>query len=305
MARFYPAKAVSKGTSGFIAIMLGLAGAFVSGNASADDWRFKGTVFADRNAENRDEDNRLDLRFRVGGELEASRNIDFQNGHKANVRFFVSSDVYPGYHGMTRFHFGAAGEYIIPWSYGIIRQLRFSGEFTHAHSAWGTVYDRPRLGMAVRLEPAKRHIIQLRARLGYRDQNDRLLAGYDQFEWLTDVTHLWTSEDRRYRTTTIFYVEGRKAKANRFDYIEVGARFIGRKTLSESRELVARVSGHLRNYTHSTRYDKRLRVTLGHVWKFQHALEVEAYAGWEGNFSTDADKHFGGGLIGLSISKEF
>lgn len=293
-----------KGYSVF-AVLLAGATSLLPVQAAAEDWRFKGTVFSDRNAENLNEDGRLDLRTRIGALLEASRNFNLQDGHRANLGFTLGSDVYPEYSSMNRYDFGVNGEYIAPLSYGIFKQFRLAGEFTHSHSERGTVFNRPRLGMAVRLEPAKRNTLQLRARFGYRDHNDQLLAGYDQFEWLADVMHLWTSEDRSFRTTSFFYVEGRKAKANKFDYTEVGFRFIGRKSLSETRELIGRVSGHVRDYTHTARYDQKFRATLGHMWKFQHAVELEAYAGFERNISTQSDKDYGGALLGLSISKEF
>lgn len=69
--------------------------------------------------------------------------------------------------------------------------------------------------LAVRINPLNRHTLQLRARIGFRDQNEDVLANFDQSELLLDALHLWVSVDRRTRTTTTKYLERRNADHDR------------------------------------------------------------------------------------------
>lgn len=276
--------------------------------AAQDPWTFSATTFVDRTAVDSHEDsgNRLQLLTRFGAGVEATRRFDFGQGHTVNAGFGISHERYPEDRSANRTFIDGNLEQIVPVQWGMVRQLRFSAEATHARDDHDWVFNRARVAAAIRLQPAKRQTIQLRTRLGYRDQNDaHTFAGYDQSEFLLDAMHLWRSENGNWRTNTTLYYERRDAERTIYSYDEVGVRLAIQRSLTEQATAFVRLNAFRRDYDAGGRRDRRFRGTAGIQWDFGQGLSAETYAGYQDNSSTIALKDYRGGVFGIQLTKQF
>lgn len=276
--------------------------------AAQDPWTINATTFVDRTAADSDENlgSRLQLLTRFGAGVEATRRFDLGQGKTINAGFGISHERYPDDRRANRTFIDGSLEHIVPVQWGAVRQLRFSAEATHARDDHDWVFNRGRIAAAVRLQPVQRQTIQLRTRLGYRDQNDtHTFAGYDQSEFLFDAMHLWRSANGSWRTNSTFYYERRSTDYPIYSYDEVGVRFAVHRALMEQMTVVVRFAAFERDYDAGGRNDQRLRATAGIQWDFGDGLNAEAFAGYQDNSSTIAQKDYRGALLGLQFSKAF
>jgi len=274
-----------------------------------EPWQFRIDAFFDRHAVDDGDElpgSILLLEPRFGAGIFATRTYDLQNNHDLGLAFGLSTERYPDNPRQNRLFFDAGGDYIIPLSQGALRQLRFGLELRHARNDDDWVYNRGRVAAALRFQPAQRNTIQLRARLGYRDQNEEeTFVGYDQTEYLLDVQHNWRSAEGMWRTTSFLYFEHREADSINYTYNEGGVRLIGRRTLTETVSLVGRTNVHLRDYENGIREDHFFRGTLGIDWDVGDGLIVSGFGGYETNDSTVLEKDYDGGIFGFEVSKTF
>lgn len=275
--------------------------------ALANGWSFEASTYIDRSAGSSDEEygQRLDLHDRYGFRFSGSNLLRMDDGYSRNFGFMLSTEQYPGHQDLDRFRLSLSYQYMIPLTTGPLRQLRFAGEVSHARNRDDWVFNRIRLSTAVRINPLKRHTVQLRARIGFRDQNEDVLANFDQTELLLDALHLWVSEDRRTRTATTKYFERRNADYDRFSYTEVGARFTGRRMLSEDLNLIGQVVTYIRDYDEGGRHDTHVRASLGLEWQLNSDTTVDAYAGLQKNASTIESKEYQGPIFGIQLTRRF
>jgi len=248
----------------------------------------------------------LELQPRFGAGLDATRVYDVQNGRNLGLFFGTSTERYPENEDQNRLFFDAGTDYIVPLDKGSLRQIRFGLDLRHARNDGDWVYNRGRFDTALRFQPAQRNTIQLRARLGYRDQNEEeTFPGYDQTEYLVDVMHNWRSAENLWHTTSILYYEHRDADSISYTYDEAGFRLIARRGLTEVATLVGRTNAFVRNYEDGIREDHRFRGTLGIDWDLGNEIILEGYGGYQRNQSTVPEKDYGGGVFGIAISKVF
>ncbi|HEY6631014.1 MAG TPA: hypothetical protein VIZ90_06155 [Rhizobiaceae bacterium] len=285
---------------------LPLAGGFAR---AEEPWRYRATAYVDRAAVDEGDDEPgsvLKLQPRYGGGLFATRTYDLQDERDLGLLFGISTERYPENADQNRLFFDANADYIVPLQMGKLRQLRFGLDLRHAHGDDNWVYNRARFETAVRFQPAKRNTLQLRARLGYRDQNDvDTFPGYDQAEYLVDAQHNWRSEGGLWRTTSIVYYEHREADLDFYTYNEAGIRLIGRHELTDVATLVGRTNAFVRDYADDLREDHRFRGTVGIDWDLGNEIVLESYVGYQRNESTLPEKDYGGGVFGIAISKVF
>ena len=290
-----------------------LATLFASGGSSLaeEPWKFKGTVFFDRAASEQDEDDDepgsargLQPRFGVG--LTATRSYDLKNGNNLGLALGFRHERYPENPQSNRFYFDGGMYYTVPLEMGRLRQFQVGLNLRNADDEYDWVYNRARLETSVRIRAAPRNTIRLRTRVGYREQNDEhTFSGYDQAEYLFDVMHNWQSESKIWRTTSIVYFEHRQADKDQYTYDEAGARLIGRRELTEMTTLIGRTNAFIRDYRDEVREDQRLRGTLGLEFDLGHEAILEAFSGYERNWSTVEDKDYGGAVFGIQLSKGF
>ena len=280
-----------------------LAAVSTCGIAKAgDDWHLDALLQAGRAPvyDLGPEDLRIETRFGYG--LNAWRRFDGQGGRWTRVDLGLMREHFPDADNNDRLFYDAALLRVLPWRHGPWTQFRFAAEARHARDPSQEVYSRLRLATALRLQPAPRQILQLRTRLGYRDQNDaNTFSGYDQSEYLLDLMHLWHGRERVWRSASFLYVERRSADAERFSYDEVGTRLALRRRLDERTELVPRVGLFSRHYDDGERRDRRLRVTLGVEKTWNERLFLNAYLGYQTNLSTVSIKDYRGTLAGLEL----
>jgi len=275
----------------------------------AEPWKLKATVFADR-AANDDGDDQpgsiVRLQPRLGGGLEASRVYNLESGHIINLALGPSLEVYPENDDANRYFFDAEAMYIVPLMQGMLRQFRIGPRFTYAHNDENWVYGRGRVEAALRFQPAPRNTVQLRTRVGYREQNDEdTFVGYDQGEYLFDMTHNWRSQDSVWKYTSMIYYEHREAESDSYTYDEGGVRLIGRYKFSPVTDLVGRTNAFVRNYADGIREDQRLRGTLGVDWDLGDETIVGVFGGYQRNWSTVPEKDYGGGVFGVQMTRNF
>jgi len=294
---------------GFTAVLVaGLFSLPVSAAEEEKGWELRGSIYADRAANESEEGfaNRLELQPRFGGGLDANRSFDLGDGQSAGISFGVATERYPDNDSLNRVFFKAGAEHATALRMGMLRQFRVFVEFTHAVDDHSWVYNRARVGAALRFQPAPRNMVQLRSRVGYRDQNDdHTFRGYDQTEFMTDLMHNWRTADNLWRTTSILYYERRNADSDVYSYDEGGLRLIGRRLLVEDVNLIGRTALFARDYDAGAREDRYLRSTLGIEWQFWDRATIEAFGGYQRNSSTIARKDYGGGIFGVALSKTF
>lgn len=286
------------------AISIGLLS---SSYAIAEPWQHRISAFADRaDGDSEDETStKLSLQPRFGAELEGERILERESGRRLTYGYTLSTESYPEDHDQDRLRAAVRAEFLSPLRYGILRQIRIGTEITGAWSTSDLVFRRARFTISAKLEPKKGHTLQVRIRTGYRDHNDSILPGFDQSELLLDVMHLWGAMDKSLRTTTIAYYDIRDADYERFSYLEGGIRLIVRQALNENIDLAYGISAHLRNYKDGGRRDKYLRLYAGPKWEVSPGTFVEGWVGVQRNVSTFSSKDYGGGIVGISVSREF
>ena len=293
--------------SGFLiawVIVLSLGNAAIG---AEEGWVFTGTTFIDRTAVDGQEefDTRLQLHTRFGAGIDASRIIDLGGSRSFTANFGVSHERYPDEPRANRFFFDGGVMHVIPITLGLLRQIRLSGEATHARDEHDWVFNRLRVAAAARFQPAPRNNVQLRARLGYRDQNDaHTFVGYDQSEFLLDVMHNWRSMDGAWRINSTIYYERRNAERAVYSYSEVGARIAFLHTVTERITLAVRAAAFNRIFEDGGRIDKRFRATAGLQWDFE-GLTADAFIGYQGNHSTLVNKRYRGGIFGVQLKHSF
>tara|TARA_A100001391_G_scaffold108388_1_gene72795 strand:- start:13950 stop:14810 length:861 start_codon:yes stop_codon:yes gene_type:complete len=269
---------------------------------AAEGWRVDALTQAER-AQVYDlgpEDLRIETRFGYG--LEARRRFNGEAGRWTDLNLGVMREHFPQADNNDRLFYDASLSHAVPLAHPLWNQFRFQAEARHARDPGQEVFSRLRLAPALRMKPAARQILQLRARFGYREQNDaNTFSGYDQSEYLLDAMHLWWAPDRAWRTAGFLYLERRSADAERFSYEEVGARLAVRRRLDERAELVARTGVFTRHYDDDDRRDRRFRGTLGLEKALGERLTVNAYLGYQINLSTVSIKDYRGTLAGLQL----
>ncbi|MGR3378911.1 hypothetical protein [Salipiger abyssi] len=263
------------------------------------------TLLADRDAvdDRHDDGLQLELETRFVYGLEASRRFEAPGRGWTDLSFGLSRERYPDAENNDRVFLDAEILRMVPLDHPFWTQLRLGAEARHASGPDGEVYSRLRLSGALRFAPAPRQTVQLRARIGYREQNDlKTFRGYDQREYLFDAMHLWGSEDWSRRVTTTLYAERRDAEAARFSYDELGLRLSYRQRLDPDTDLVAKTTLFARDYDAGGRYDERFQMRFGIETALTERLNMEAYVGYEANESTNGRKSYRGGLLGVMFT---
>jgi hypothetical protein len=186
-------------------------------------------------------------------------------------------------------------------------QLKFEADRQVADGDWE--FQRARIGARLRYQPERRHATSVRLRLGYRDQNERTFSGYDQAEYLTEISHAWRPWSDRRSLSGTAYVETRRATEDRYSYEEVGLRLAARVPIVDGTELTGRLTVFHRDYgfdaVNGQRKDTRLlgTVTLTHDMTENTGLDV--FVGWDDRRSTFADRAYEGFVAGISLTKKF
>ncbi|EEX11673.1 hypothetical protein CSE45_4772 [Citreicella sp. SE45] len=279
-------------------LVLGTAGSLWA----EQGWQTDLTFLADRDAvdDRHDDGLQLELETRFVYGLKTSRRFEAAGRGWTDLSFGLSRERYPDAENNDRLYLDAELLGIAPLDHPFWTQLRLGAQARHAIGPEGEVYSRMRLSGALRFAPAQRQTVQLRARIGYREQNDlKTFRGYDQHEYLFDVMHLWGSEDWSRRVTTTLYAERRDAEAARFSYDELGLRFSYRQRLDPDTDLVAKTALFTRDYNAGGRYDERFHGSFGIETALTERLNMEAYVGYETNDSTNARKSYHGSLLGM------
>lgn len=268
-------------------------------------WQTGLTLLADRDAV--DSPNsaglQLDLETHFVYGLEASRRFEFAGRGWTDLSFGLSHERYPDAKSNNRLYLDAEILRTLPLDHPFWTQLRLGAQARHASGPDGEVFSRLRLSTALRFAPAPRQTVQLRARIGYREQNDlNTFQGYDQREYLFDAMHMWGSKDWSRRGTTTLYAERRDAEAAKFSYNEFGLRLAYNQRLDPDTNLLAKMTLFARDYDAGGRYDERFQVRLGIEKGLAEQLDMEAYLGYETNNSTNGQKSYNGGLLGVMFS---
>ena len=143
------------------------------------------------------------------------------------------------------------------------------------------------------------------------DYNDARLEGFDQRRQRVDVSHYWTSKDKRLRLSGLVYLERADADAARFDYRAVGAQARARFKAGHKTTLHAAWNWRERRYQDVfskpfpvIRNDVRRLATLGASRRLSENLSVNGEVGWDRNRSNIEIRDYEGLAFRLSITAE-
>lgn len=226
----------------------------------------------------------------------------------AQLRFGADLTItgYPETSGSTDFEGGLMADYRKSFGAGNAWQYRLTGEFDTLAEEGDWTFNRIRVGGRLRYRFNAGHTTTGHLRLGYREQNENTFSGYDQAEYFASLTHAWRPwEDKRTLSGTL-YGELRRADKTRFSYDEVGLRLSARFPVSDSTDVIGRMSGYHRVYgaddAGAVRRDNTLKASLGLAHRFSDQVRGEVYAGWDNKNSTFPDRAYSGVIAGVSMT---
>lgn len=216
---------------------------------------------------------------------------------------------YPETDGDIDYQTGISAEALRNFGQGNVWQGRLKFEVDRQVSDGDWTFQRARVGARLRYQPDRHHSTTAHIRLGFRDQNEATFSGYDQAEYLAEVSHAWRPwSDRRMLSGTL-YVEARRAEEEKYSYDEVGLRLAAGYPISESTELMGRFTAFDRSFgfdeASGQRQDTRFLGTLAINYEISDGFEIEAFAGWDRNTSTFADRAFEGAVAGINLVVTF
>lgn len=192
------------------------------------------------------------------------------------------------------------------WQY----RLRGNVDRSYSEGAWD--FHRERLGFQLRYRHDPSRFTSGMVRIGYREQNENNLEGFDQVEYLGQLMHMWRPNEDRLAFAGTVYAESRRADLDRFSYDEAGVRVMVRVPLSEATEITARTTFYQREYNDAfsladptIRDDDRLKAVFEVDHSFNEKLSGAAYAGWDENTSNIAERAHADATFGLSLTYKF
>lgn len=191
-------------------------------------------------------------------------------------------------------------------------QYQLRGEADRLLSENQYVFQRERLGFYLKYHHSPEHSTDGLVRFGYRDQNDDRFVGYDQTEFVGQLTHTWRPNNDRLAFAGTVYAEVRRAEEQRYSYDEIGTRLMARAPLSEEAEITARVSYYQREFLDSyenddptIREDTRLKAIVDFDYDFSESISGNLYAGWDQNLSTISETAYSGATVGIAITYQW
>ncbi|SEW32035.1 hypothetical protein SAMN04488515_2278 [Cognatiyoonia koreensis] len=188
-------------------------------------------------------------------------------------------------------------------------QYRVIGNVDRSHSEGSWDYHRERVGVQLQYRHSPKVMSTAMVRFGYREQNEDRLAGFDQFEYLAQLTHMVRPNKDRFAISGTVYAEARRADLERFSYDEFGLRLMIRVPLSEQTEVTARSTVYNRAYLDAfsssdptTREDDRVKAVLEVDHTLNEKYSLAAFVGWDENVSTIAERAHGDATVGFSVT---
>lgn len=179
-------------------------------------------------------------------------------------------------------------------------------DVTHALDPSNRVFSRARISAAYRVALPERQVLQVRTRLGYRDEDeDNTFDGYDQLEFLTDISYSWQSSDWKWYVLGATYHDRRNAQNDIYSYGETGARLLTRYRLTDKLTTSVRVGVFDRSYANDFRSDQRLQGAISLEYALADNLSIETYGGYIRNASNVSSKDHEGAIFGVFLKLEF
>ncbi|MEM5522342.1 hypothetical protein [Sulfitobacter sp. AS59] len=242
----------------------------------------------------------VDARMKFTNRIGAGRVLSFGVGLEASA--YPSEDasdkVALAFTGSYQFNLDAAKK----WQARAFFKQKFS-------RAQGTLaFSRTRIGGRLQYKHSPAHTTRMQMRFGHRNQNEDLLAGYDQGELLLSVTHQYRPSKDRLMVAATLYGEARRADDHKFSYDEIGGRLVVSLPLTEKTTVSGRIAAFTRNYDGAfsnqfnvARADKRFSAKVQIDRRFSNRLRGSAYVGWEKNQSNIVARAYGGPVAGLGL----
>ena len=185
-------------------------------------------------------------------------------------------------------------------------RAQFSYDRTWLGEEWN--YDRYALGVRLKYQHDQQHSTRAHLRYRYRNQNDLRFQGYDQSEYLLELSHEIRPAQSKWSISGTVHAEYRDAEASRYSYHEVGAGLKAKYKLSGETNIQATVKGFSRRYQSASsgtieapRNDGRFEVKLGVNHKFSDRLTGFGYVGWRRNNSNVATRNYADPRAGLGL----
>ncbi len=188
-------------------------------------------------------------------------------------------------------------------------RIRLAGEADFASNIRRWAFQRQRIGARLQYRHNPMHTTVAGIRLGQRDQNEFTFPGYDQDEFLAELTHVWRPYQDRRTVRGTLYGEARRAESDQYSYDELGLRLSGRYPVSDETEVTARFSIYQREFdgpfafNNSTfREDLRVRTTVEVDHEFSGDVTGQAFIGWDHTDSNIDVRSASGAVFGVQIT---
>ncbi len=277
--------------------------------AAAQDWTTSFETYFDTDALDVDDPTlgmRLDLQRRLGASVSIQRDLDYGTGNTGTLSFGLRREHYPDVNGNDRQFMKGSLERRWDLAEEGRRQLRLQLDVTHALDPSNRVFSRARISAAYRVALPERQVLQVRTRLGYRDQDEgNTFDGYDQLEFLTDISYSWQSSDWKWYVLGATYHDRRNAQNDIYSYGETGARLLTRYRLTDKLTTSVRVGVFDRSYANDFRSDQRLQGAISLEYALADNLSIETYGGYIRNASNVSSKDHEGPIFGVFLKLEF
>lgn len=186
-------------------------------------------------------------------------------------------------------------------------RLRLDHKASATSNDW--IFKRTRIGAKLQYKHSRTSSTLAHFRIGHRDQNDALFQGYDQKEFLVELTQSWRPNKSQEMYAVTLYAEARRADRAQYSYDEFGIRLAARKPISKHTKLSASLSYYTRNFADDfsvalplARSDKRIKAKIQLNQKLSKSLDGFAFIGWDENQSNIPTRDYSGPLFGAGLS---
>ncbi len=208
----------------------------------------------------------------------------------------------------TEHRIGLDIDYALSFGEANAWRMRIFAEADFAQNSRRWIFHRERIGAKLQYRDSGGITIGT-LRFGMRQQNENTFEGFDQAEYLADVTRIIRPFGGDTTVVGSAYAEFRRADADQYSYDEWGLRGSIRVPMMTETDVIARVLAYERSFDGVfsatlpvTRTDSRLKATFEIEHQFSDQLEGQVYVGYDQNRSNVGVRAYDGAIVGVNFT---
>ncbi|WP_156500610.1 hypothetical protein [Croceicoccus bisphenolivorans] len=188
------------------------------------------------------------MQDRFAGKLYVDTSLDYVTGP---IRLSLDAGVenYPGEDRFDRYRINPGATFDLPIAQNGRTRLRIGAGYEYVADNDERVFDRGRADVQLIHRPSATHRTVARVRYGFRNQSERQFEGFDQQEWLAELSHVWRPVGTRARVGATILGIRHDADDDRFSHTGYGLRLTGGMPIGD------RVDGRMRATVMRRLYD--------------------------------------------------